>query len=92
MDKTVTISAKRQVVIPRDYYECVKLKPGAALRVLQIGNSLVLTPISMPAEKEFKALVRLAGPVPDEDQNTNNQIHAALTAARTKTRKNGRRP
>jgi bifunctional DNA-binding transcriptional regulator/antitoxin component of YhaV-PrlF toxin-antitoxin module len=92
MNKTVTVSAKRQVVIPRDYYEGVKLKPGAALRVVQIGNSLVLTPVSLPTQKEFKTLLRMGGSVPDEDEQTDDQIHAALTKVRAKAKTNGRRP
>lgn len=43
--KTVTVSPKYQVVIPRESRESMRLKPGEKVQVLQYENRLELIPV-----------------------------------------------
>ncbi len=43
--KTVTISPKYQVVIPKDFREPLKFVPGEKLQVVQYENRLELIPV-----------------------------------------------
>lgn len=42
--KTVTLSSKYQLVIPREVRERLKLEPGAKLTVIEKGGILYLVP------------------------------------------------
>lgn len=42
--KTVTVSPKYQVVIPKELRETLHIKPGEKMRVLQYENRLELIP------------------------------------------------
>jgi AbrB family looped-hinge helix DNA binding protein len=43
--KTVTVSSKFQVVIPREVRESMDLQPGTRIQVLQYGNRIELIPL-----------------------------------------------
>jgi len=43
--KTVTVSPKYQVVIPRELRDSLQIKPGEKVQVLQYENRLELIPI-----------------------------------------------
>jgi AbrB family looped-hinge helix DNA binding protein len=43
--KTVTLSSKFQVVIPREVRESMDLKPGTKMQVLQYENRIELIPL-----------------------------------------------
>ncbi len=43
--KTVTVSPKYQVVIPRDVREILSIKPGEKLQVINYANRIELVPI-----------------------------------------------
>ena len=49
--KTVTISSKFQVVIPREVREAMDLQPGTRVQVLQYENRIELVPL-----KEMRAM------------------------------------
>jgi AbrB family looped-hinge helix DNA binding protein len=42
--KTVTVSPKYQVVIPRDVRETLSIKPGEKMQVINYANRIVLVP------------------------------------------------
>jgi AbrB family looped-hinge helix DNA binding protein len=46
--KSVTVSSKFQVVIPREVRESMGIKPGAKVQVLQYGNRIELIPLRDP--------------------------------------------
>ena len=46
--KTVTVSSKFQVVIPREVRESMDIQPGARVQVLQYENRIELIPIKEP--------------------------------------------
>jgi AbrB family looped-hinge helix DNA binding protein len=43
--KTVTVSPKYQVVIPRDVRETLSIKPGEKMQVINYANRIELVPI-----------------------------------------------
>lgn len=43
--KTVTVSPKYQVVIPRDVRETLSIKPGEKLQVIHYANRIELVPV-----------------------------------------------
>jgi len=46
--KTVTVSSKFQIVIPREVRESMDIQPGARVQVLQYENRIELIPIKEP--------------------------------------------
>ena len=61
MTTTISVTTKRQVVLPKDFCERKKIKPGTALRVTEVGQGLYVTPISEPTEEELKQVLASAG-------------------------------
>lgn len=49
--KTVTVSPKYQVVIPRDIRESLSIKPGEKMQVINYANRIELVPV-----KKIKAM------------------------------------
>jgi AbrB family looped-hinge helix DNA binding protein len=49
--KTVTVSPKYQVVIPRDVRETLSIKPGEKMQVINYANRIELVPV-----KSIKAM------------------------------------
>jgi AbrB family looped-hinge helix DNA binding protein len=43
--KTVTVSPKYQVVIPREVRETLSIKPGEKMQVIRYGNRIELVPV-----------------------------------------------
>jgi bifunctional DNA-binding transcriptional regulator/antitoxin component of YhaV-PrlF toxin-antitoxin module len=58
---TISVSTKRQVVLPRGFCERQGIKAGTALRVTEVGDGLYVTPIVEPTEKELKEVIAKAG-------------------------------
>ena len=54
--KTVTVSSKFQVVIPREVRESMDSQPGARVQVLQYENRIELIPIKEP--KALRGFIR----------------------------------
>ena len=54
--KTVTVSSKYQVVIPREVRESMDLRPGTRVQVLQYENRIELIPLREP--KALRGFIR----------------------------------
>jgi bifunctional DNA-binding transcriptional regulator/antitoxin component of YhaV-PrlF toxin-antitoxin module len=61
MTTTISVTTKRQVVLPKLFCERKKIKPGTALRVTEVGDGLYVTPIAEPTEQELKEVIASAG-------------------------------
>lgn len=48
--KSVTVSSKYQVVIPKAIREAMGIKPGARMQILQYENRLELIPLREPKD------------------------------------------
>ncbi len=61
MTTTISLTSKRQCVLPKDFCERKGLKPNSRLRVTEIGEGLYITPVPEPTEAEFNRVMKLAG-------------------------------
>jgi len=61
MTTTISVSTKRQVVLPKKFCERKKIKAGTSLRVAEVGDGLYVTPINEPTEEELKKVLASAG-------------------------------
>ena len=59
MTTTISLTSKRQCVLPKDFCERKGLKPNSPLRVTEIGEGLYITPVPEPSMAEFEEVVRL---------------------------------
>ena len=80
MTTTISVTTKRQVVLPKHFCDRKKIKPGTALRVTEIGEGLYVTPISEPTEQELKKVLAAAGSLKraqthEEEEMVGNIIH-----------------
>jgi bifunctional DNA-binding transcriptional regulator/antitoxin component of YhaV-PrlF toxin-antitoxin module len=53
---TVTLTARRLAVFPRDWCKRQGLKNGDTLHVLEIGDALVIEPVKPPPAKLLQAM------------------------------------
>ena len=60
MTTTISVTTKRQVVLPKAFCERKKIRPGTSLRVTEVGEGLYVTPIAEPTEEELKAVLAAA--------------------------------
>ena len=73
MTTTISVTTKRQVVLPKAFCDRKRIKPGTALRVTEVGDGLYVTPIAEPTEHELKEVIARAGSLrrrqtPDENE------------------------
>jgi bifunctional DNA-binding transcriptional regulator/antitoxin component of YhaV-PrlF toxin-antitoxin module len=61
MTTTISLTTKRQVVLPKTFCDRKKIKPGTALRVTEVADGLYVTPIAEPTERELKEVIACAG-------------------------------
>ena len=70
----MTVTTKRQVVLPKAMCERKRIRPGTSLRITEVGEGFYVTPVPEPSEAElaavFKALDegRHARPITAEDE------------------------
>jgi len=71
---TITVTAKRQVVLPKAMCERKCIRPGTPLRITEVGQGFYVAPVPEPTEDElvavFKALDerRKTRPITVEDE------------------------
>ncbi len=56
MTTTITVTTKRQVVLPKRMCERKRIRPGTALRISEVGDGFYITPVPEPTEAELKAI------------------------------------
>jgi bifunctional DNA-binding transcriptional regulator/antitoxin component of YhaV-PrlF toxin-antitoxin module len=61
MTTTISVSTKRQVVLPKKFCDRKKIRAGTALRVTEVGDGLYVTPIAEPTEAELRQVIAAAG-------------------------------
>ena len=90
MTTTITVTTKRQVVLPKAMCERKNIRPGTSLRISEVGDGFYVTPVPEPSEAElaevFKALNRgrRTRPITDEDES---QIQEEIKKYRTEQRR-----
>ena len=61
MTTTISVTSKRQDVLPKSFCERKDIKPGTALRVTEVSGGLYVTPIPEPTEAEMKRVIAEGG-------------------------------
>jgi len=56
--KTITVTTKRQVVLPKAMCERKSIGPGTPLRITEVGEGFYVTPVPEPTEAELAAVFR----------------------------------
>jgi AbrB family looped-hinge helix DNA binding protein len=55
---TITVSAKRQVVLPKALCERKNIRAGTSLRIREDGDGFYVTPVPAAAEAELEAIFK----------------------------------
>ena len=61
MTTTISVTTKRQVVLPKRFCDRKNIRPGTALRVTEVADGLYVTPLAEPTERELKEVIACAG-------------------------------
>ena len=87
MITTVTVTSKRQLVLPKEFCKRAGIAPGSQLRVATVGDGLYLSPIPAPTEDELQAVIRAAGgPLAREPKVGASKVKRAIQAVRRRGR------
>ena len=58
MTTTITVTTKRQVVLPKAMCERKSIRPGTSLRITEVGDGFYVTPVPEPTEAELAAVFK----------------------------------
>jgi AbrB family looped-hinge helix DNA binding protein len=61
MTTTISVTTKRQVVLPKAFCDRKRIRPGTALRVTEVADGLYVTPIAEPTDRELSEVIACAG-------------------------------
>ncbi len=54
----MTVTTKRQVVLPKAMCERKRIGPGTSLRITEAGDGFYVTPVPEPTEAELRAVFK----------------------------------
>jgi len=81
MNATTTLSAKGQVVIPKDVRDALGLLPGQQLEVVRSGNGVLLRPMLQKSGRSFDEItahIREIAPPWQEPPVSIDEMNAAV--------------
>jgi len=55
---TITVTTKRQVVLPKAMCERKGIRPGVSLRISEVADGFYVSPIPEPSEAELMAVLK----------------------------------
>ena len=58
MTTTITVTTKRQVVLPKAMCERKRIRAGTSLRITEVGEGFYVTPVPEPSEAELLAVFK----------------------------------
>ena len=68
---TITVTTKRQVVLPKAMCERKRIVPGTSLRITEVGDGFYVTAVPEPTEAELAAVFKAL----DEGRRTTHGTH-----------------
>jgi bifunctional DNA-binding transcriptional regulator/antitoxin component of YhaV-PrlF toxin-antitoxin module len=82
MTATLTIDAKRQLVLPKRICQQARLRPGTRVRISSANEGLLLSPVEPSSEEELRALECESGrPLGKQPKNAMEIVKRAITKA-----------
>ncbi len=85
MTTTISVTTKRQVVLPKRFCDRKNIKPGTALRVTEVADGLYVTPLAEPTEQELKEVIACAGSLRRRQTSAEEQlVQDIITEHRTR--------
>lgn len=91
MTTTVNVSQKGEVELPEGFRRRKKIKPGAALRVTEVGDGLYVTPLPEPTEKELREVIAAAGSLTRRQTHEDEKMVQDVIAAYRQEKRRKRR-
>ena len=90
MTTTISVRAKGELALPKEFCRRKKIKPGMTLRVTEVGEGLYVTPIPEPTEEELKEVIAAAGSL-KHPQTAEEEalVREAIHEYRTRNRRGG---
>ncbi len=61
MTTTITVTTKRQLVLPKAMCERKQIRPGTSLRITEVGQGFYVTPVPEPSEAELAEIFKALG-------------------------------
>jgi len=58
MTTTMTVTAKRQVVLPKAICDRKQIRPGTSLRITEVGDGFYISPVPEPSEAELAEIFK----------------------------------
>jgi len=86
--EVTSLSTKGQVVIPQEIRKKLGLKPGTKMIVIQERDNILLKPITLPKEEQFKKLISLGDKIRDSLNLEESDIEKAIEAVRKSKNEN----
>jgi len=62
----------------------LKLKSGAKMIIIQEGDNILLKPIKIPKQNQFKRIIEIGDMIRDELELKENDVNAAIRKVRQK--------
>ncbi len=91
MTTTISVTTKRQVVLPKTFCDRKNIKPGTALRVTEVADGLYVTPIAEPSEQELREVIACAGSLRRRQTPAEEQLVQAIITEHRGNRRSRRR-
>ena len=82
--QVITMSTKGQVVLPSEIREALSLDAGSKLAVFCEGGTIILKPISIPSEDEFRESLKKAQAWAADNSYSESDIGDIIKEARKK--------
>ena len=82
--EVTSLSTRGQVVIPNNIRENLKLKPGTKMIIIQEGDNILLKPIKVPGQNQFRKIIAIGDRIREELELKESDIDIAIKKVRQK--------
>lgn len=83
----LTVSTKGQIVLPAPIRKALSIKSGDKLAICAIGDTVMLKPVKVPTEEDFKSWLDEAQAWAEDAGLTPADVDAAIAEVRAEARR-----